>query len=168
MFFGCFVRGFVSGVGMMFALVPFKTCPLVRFGVCCPLLFLWLFGWFRRRRSLSLSLSFFLRRWGNPNPVSGVWDSPCVSSSRTCTSPSTRSSPCSSSPRSCPAVVFFFRRRSLVWWWLVSVCLVLVCRFSVWLGGFFVVACLVALHARHHLGRIQGAGRQDISRPISG
>ena len=106
--------------------------------------------------SLSLSLSFFLSQaLGKPKPLSGVWDSPCVSSSRTRTSPSTRSSPCSSSPRSCPAPVVFFFSSSLAGMVVVGLGLsglgVSVLRL---VGWFFVVACLVALHARHHLGRI--------------
>ena len=53
--------------------VALQDLTPVSHAVCCPLfLFLRLLGWFRRRRfSLSLSLSLFLRRWGNPNPLVG-------------------------------------------------------------------------------------------------
>ena len=52
----------VLRVEKLFGLVPFKTCPLVRFGVCSPLVLLFCYGDVRRRRfslcpSLSLSLS---------------------------------------------------------------------------------------------------------------
>ena len=50
------------------------VCP----DVCCPLSLSFVFGIFV---GAVFSLSLFLRCWGNPNPFSGVWDSPCVSSS---------------------------------------------------------------------------------------
>ena len=57
--------------------VALQDLTLVCSNVCCPLsLVFGLFVWSRRRRSLFLSLS--LRRWGNPNPLRGVWGSPCV------------------------------------------------------------------------------------------
>ena len=57
--------------------VALQDLTLVWSNVCCPLsLVFGLCVWSRRRRSLFLSLS--LRRWGNPNPLRGVWGSPCV------------------------------------------------------------------------------------------
>ena len=59
----------VLGVEMLFGLVPFRTCPRVRFGVCCPLFLLFCYGDVRRRRfSLCLSLSQTL---GKPKPHLG-------------------------------------------------------------------------------------------------
>ena len=58
----------VSGVGiMLLGLVPFRTCPLLA-EVFVVLFFLWMFGWFRRRRSLSFFLSQVL---GKPKPLFG-------------------------------------------------------------------------------------------------
>ena len=91
---------------------PFKPRPV--FGFCmCPSSSL-LYGWFRRRR---VSSSLSLRRWGNPNPLRGVWGSPCVSASWPRSSSWIRT-PCSAStprlrPRTC---VFFFFRVVVVRW----------------------------------------------------
>ena len=69
----------VSGAGIMFGLVPFKTCPLLA-KLFVVLVFFSLVVWlvssssFSLSLSLSLSLSFSLslRRWGNPSPVWGL------------------------------------------------------------------------------------------------
>ena len=67
----------VLGVEMLFGLVPFKTCPLVRWVFGVPSLFLLLFGMFAGDVFLfffSLSLSGA----GETQTPFGVWVSPCV------------------------------------------------------------------------------------------
>ena len=59
---------------------------------------------------------------GKPKPPSGVWGSPCVSSSCTSTPPSTRTSCSTPTPRPRPRTCFFFPSSSLVF------------RFGVWLS----------------------------------
>ena len=94
----------VSGVGIMFGFVPFRTCPLLAQMFACPLSFFVCLVWLSTTFSLFLSLSGA----GETQTPVGVWVSPSVSSSWTRTSSSTRT-PCSSrSPRSSPAPVFFF------------------------------------------------------------
>ena len=140
----CCVVFLVSGVEMLFGLVPFKTCPL--FGLLFVVLsfFLRLLGCsstpFLFFLFLFLSLSLYLRCWGTTNPCR-VCVSPSVSSSWTRTPTSTRTSSSSPSPRLRPAPVFFFAvARFLVvvvlgLWWLFSAspsrwfwCVVRACR----------------------------------------
>ena len=100
----------VSGVEMLFGLMPFKTCPL--FVLLFVSTSLSLVVWdVRRRRFFSVFFfSLFLSvsgAWETQTPF-GVWVSPCVSSSRTRTTSSTRT-PCSAPlARSSPARPVFF------------------------------------------------------------
>ena len=117
-----FVRGFrdsclvfcvvvlVLGVEMLFGLVPFRTCPRVRVGVCCPLFLLFCYGDVRRRRfslCLCLSLSLSLSGAGETQTPFGVWVSPCDSSSWTRSAMTTRSSCSAPLTRSGSRTCFF-------------------------------------------------------------
>ena len=148
--FGLFVRFvcmafLVSGVGIMFGFVPFRTCPLLAQLFVCPLSFFVCLVWLPTTFSLFLSLSGA----GETQTPFGVWVSPCVLfflDADFVDNPYIELSTFpKASPPHLPFFFFFFfrRRRSRVCWWLVWLCL-----FSGWLGGFFGAACLVALHAR--------------------
>ena len=146
----------VSGVEMLFGLVPFKTCPF--FGLLFVVLFffLWLLGGSSTTFFFfSVSLSF--RCWGTTNPC-GVCVSPSVSSSWTRTPTSTRTSSFSPSPRPRPAPVFFlffffffFVRRSVAGSVFFSFLVLVLVGFS---GGGFGSVCLFCI-SMHALGQEQ-------------
>ena len=92
-----------------------------------------------------------LRRWGTPN-LFGL-GSPCVSSTWTRSSPSTRTSSSSPTPRHCPAFFFFRRRRSFAVR-SVGVGFPGGCFFCLW-SLFF----LCAMHCMTDLGTCKG-GRE--------
>ena len=103
---------------IVWLLCPSSPDPYLVF-VCVPLLcFVWLFS----STPCFLFSSLSLRRWGNPNPLLGVWGSPCVSSSWTRSPTLIRTSPPSPTPRSPPAPFFFF---------------VVVARFPAWVFSGF-------------------------------
>ena len=138
---------------------PFKPRPV--FGSCmCPSSFF--FVWLVLSTPCFLLFFFFLRRWGNPNPLRGVWGSPCVSSSRPSTTTSIRSSSFSPSPRFPPRLVFFFLVGVRVGVSLVFFSLLCL---SVWWSvlGFFGGSS--ALHARCIMHSLFG-GRETIISPL--
>ena len=95
--------------GRFFCLVPLSPSRPDPYSVFVCVRLLLLSGSFRRRR-FSLSLSRSLSGAGEPQTFL-VWGSPCVSSSWTCSPPSTRTPSSSPTPRHRPAPVFFFFRR---------------------------------------------------------
>ena len=97
-------RFFVSGVGLLSGfLSPSSPDPCLVF-VCVPPFCVW----FVSSPPCFLLSSLSLRRWGNPNPLWGVWVSPCVSSSRTRSPTSTRTLTSAPTPWPRPALAFFF------------------------------------------------------------
>ena len=152
----------VLGVETLFGLVPFRTCPRVRFGVCCPLFLLFCYGDVRRRRfSLCLSLSLSLSGAGETQTPFGVWVSPCDSSSWTRSAMTTRSSCSAPLTRSGSRTCFFFfflSSSSFAGLVVVGLGLLVFC-----LAGWFLLAVsffcggalLCALRARCCLGRFR-------------
>ena len=106
--FGC-MAFLVSGIEMLFGLVPFKTSPLFALVFVVLSFFSFVMGMFAGDVFLSVFLS--LRRWGNPNPFWGLGFPPLVTLHpgrglrarpvRLHFSPSPR-------PRPAPAVFFLF------------------------------------------------------------
>ena len=104
-----------SGLLLMFSFVFLRgRCFLLvlwalQAPTCLWLLFASLFFsfvWLVSSPPCSLFFSLPLRRWGNPNPLRGVWGSLCVSSPWTRSATSTRTSSSSTSPQPSPAPVF--------------------------------------------------------------
>ena len=130
--FGLFVRFvcmafFVSGVGIMFGFVPFKTCPLLVQMFGCPLPFFVCLVW----SPTTFSLFFSLSGAGETQTPFG-FGFPLVSlRPGHDLRPRSVHRPLHLPQGSAPAPVFFFfsrrRRRSLVWLWLVAVWLVSLC-----------------------------------------
>ena len=150
---------------------PLRPAPLFALVFVVLSFFLWLFGWFRRRRSLSLSLSFFLRRWGNPNPFRG-FGIPLVSlhrghalrlrSVRPARSPSPRFP-----PRSCFCFLFFFFFLAALAWVFLW-CFLAVVGLSVGLvfvGGVFLVVPSRCLHCMQDTSQMFRTGQGDKTSP---
>ena len=62
------------GLGSCLVFKPFKPRPVFGFCMCSSLFCVW----FVSSPPVFLLFSLSLRRWGNPNPLWGVWGSPCV------------------------------------------------------------------------------------------
>ena len=92
---------------------PFKPRPV--FGCFLYVSLIFSFVWLVSSTPCFLFSS--LRRLGNPNPLRGVWGSPCVSSSWTRSPIPTRTLSSATTPWPRPAPVFFFRRRRFFFFW---------------------------------------------------
>ena len=120
----CCCSDFSGEIIRVFGFVPFRTCPLLAEVFVVLSLFLWLFGCARRRRLLSF---FLFQALGKPKPLLGFGFPLVFSSSRTSTTPSTRTLCSASLARSSPArsAFFFFlaARVGVFWVWFLLSCL---------------------------------------------
>ena len=155
----------VSGVGIMFGFVPFRTCPLFALMFVSPLSFLLFTSVCRRRFSLflfSLSLSQVL---GKPKPISGLGFPLCLFILATISLFNPHALLHTYIKVTAPRLFFFFssrRRRLLVWWlalWRLVAFLFGFFFFSV-CGGGLLLACKM-YNAQFFLG-----GRETIISPL--